>query len=82
MFNSLKHAKSLEEVGFTRQQAEVQVEMLTEFVTDNFATKQDLRDLRTELKSDMVLLENRLIIKLGTIVSVSLGVAVALARLV
>lgn len=118
MFNTLKYTKQLEEVGFTRQQAETHMEIMMEITDSNLATKQDAKDLRQEMKDlrgelkqemqdlrselkqeikDLAVhgamvkaeLENkimqseyRLTIKLGTIVSVAIGVAVALVKLI
>lgn len=53
MYDSLKYAKKLEEVGVSRKQAEVHVQILTEIIDTNFATKQDLRDLSAELRQEM-----------------------------
>jgi hypothetical protein len=78
MFNALRYTKKLEEVGFTREQAEAHIEIMTEVIETNLATKQDMKDLRVE----MAQLENRLTIKLGTIVSLAIGIAVTLAKLI
>lgn len=45
VFNSLNYAKRLEQAGFTREQAEVQANIMTEIVDEKIATKQDLREL-------------------------------------
>jgi molecular chaperone DnaK (HSP70) len=144
MFDTLKYAKVLEGVGFSRAQAEVQVQMISDVMAATLATKQDLKDLggslraelasvreelkteisnvREELKADIASVreelkadianvreelkadingvrqelrleikdvrneirevEYRLTIKLGTIVSVAIGVAVALTKLI
>jgi hypothetical protein len=121
VFNSLKYAKLLEEAGVSRQQAETHMEIMTEILDANIATKQDIKDLQTatsqdikdlqiatsqdikdlqsatsqdikNLRTEMITLnhdlENRIIqseyrmtVKLGTIVSIAIGVAVTLARL-
>ena len=78
MFNSLKYVKRLEEVGLPRHQAEAQVEMLTDIIQTDLATKQDIKDLEHK----MIQLESRLTIKLGTIVSIAIGVAVTLVKLI
>lgn len=49
MFNTLKYARILEEVGFSRDQAETTIKILVEIMEDKLATKQDLQDLKTEL---------------------------------
>jgi hypothetical protein len=82
MFDSLRYAKQLEDAGFTRNQAETQIQIMTEIIYTTLATKQDLRDVRTELKSEIRESEYRLTIKLGTIVSIAIGAAVAIAKLI
>lgn len=53
MYDSLKYAKKLEEVGVSREQAEVHVQILTEIMDTNFATKQDLKDLSAEVRQEL-----------------------------
>ena len=53
VFNSLNYAKRLEQAGFTREQAEVQANIMTEIVDEKIATKQDLRELELRLKYDL-----------------------------
>ena len=55
VFNSLNYAKRLEQAGFTREQAEVQANIMTEIVDEKIATKQDLRDHELRLKYDLTL---------------------------
>ena len=81
MLNSLKYAIKLEEVGFTRDQAQTQMLIMTEIIETNLATKQDMKDLRTELHHDMKQMEYRMTIKLGGIVSMAIGIAVALGKM-
>lgn len=89
MFNALKYTKKLEEVGFTREQAEAHILIMIETIESNLATKQDIEDLRSEMISIKTELDNkimqseyRLTIKLGTIVSIAIGIAVTLAKIV
>lgn len=93
MFNSLKHAKKLEEAGVPREQAEAQVLVISEILEMNLATKENLLSTQNAMKSDfdafraeirheMRELEQRMTIKLGAIVSIALTVAVALAKLI
>ena len=74
MFNTLRYSRILESAGVSRDQAEAHIQIIAEIVEDDLTTKQDLREL-----------EYRLIIKLsailGTIVTISIGVAVAMAKL-
>jgi len=81
MINTLGYVKKLQEAGVSREQAEAHIEIVSEMMDSNFATKQDLKDLAQELRHELALLEQRLTIRLGTIVSVAIGVAVALAKI-
>jgi hypothetical protein len=80
MFNTLMYAKKLEDAGVSREQAEAHIQIMAEIVEGDMATKEDLNQVKNELKGDirelkieMNHLENRLIIKLGTIVTVALA---------
>ena len=87
MFNSLKYAKMLEKVGVSRDQAETQIEIMTEIVETNLATKQDLKDLMTMVTQEFALLrsevkqvEYRMTIKLGSVMTIIAGLAVAFLK--
>ena len=69
--NSLNYAKRLEQAGFTRQQAEVQANIMTEIVDEKIATKQDLR-----------VLEYRITIRLGGMLAAAVAVLAALITFV
>jgi hypothetical protein len=76
MFNALKYTKRLEEVGFTREQAEAHVQMVIEVMDSNFATKSDFKELETridskfnKLESQIAQLEYKLMVKLGVLLS-------------
>lgn len=71
VFNSLNYAKRLEPAGFTRQQAEVQANIMTEIVDEKIATKQDLR-----------VLEYRITICLGGMLAAAVAVLAALITFV
>ena len=71
VFNSLNYAKRLEQAGFTRQQAEVQANIMTEIVDEKIATKQDLR-----------VLEYRITIRLGGMLAAAVSVLSALITFV
>lgn len=103
MINAFKYTKQLEEAGFSREQAEIQLQMITEIVEGDLATKQDLntsvgilkQDLNTSvgkleqdlnmsverLEHKMLQMEYRLIIKIGSIITVALGIMTALIKL-
>jgi hypothetical protein len=89
MFNSLKYAKELEKVGVSREQAEIHLQIISEIMESNLATQQDVKDLKQTMGFGFANLEHRIIqseqrmtIKLGTIVSIAVAVAVAVAKLV
>ncbi len=78
MINTLKYAKKLEEAGFSRQQAEANIQIIAEIVEDDVATKQDIK----EIKDEMQKLEYRLVIKLSTIVGAMITLAIAVTTAV
>jgi len=49
-FDTLAYAKKLKKVGFTEDQAEVQVEVLSRLINERVATKHDIFNLRREMK--------------------------------
>ncbi len=53
MFNTLKYAKMLEDVGFSRDQSETSIKILVEVMDDKLATKQDLKDHRIATQQDI-----------------------------
>ena len=53
MFDALKYIRILEQVGFRRDPAETQVELVMSVFQDEMATKTDLAVVRTELKTDI-----------------------------
>ena len=69
-FDTLAYAKRLRSAGCSEQLAEVQAEALAAVVTENIATKQDLREL-----------EYRLTLCLGAMLTVAAGTMAALAKL-
>ena len=75
MIDTLMYVKRLEAIGISREQAELQVQVMAEIVDNNYATKQDFKDLKTEIQ----LLEHRLTIKLGSIMLLGMS---ALATLI
>jgi hypothetical protein len=76
-FDTLMYAKRLKEAGFTETQAEVQAEAMKEIIDNQLATKQDILDLRREIKES----ENRIIIRLGSLITgcfAALGILVTI----
>lgn len=70
VFDTLRYAKKMQGLGFTQQQAEGQAEALAEIVDEKLATKRDLKEL-----------EQRMTIKLGSIMLGGLGLLVILMKL-
>jgi hypothetical protein len=54
MSNPVKYIKDLEAVGFARQQAEAQVQMVLDAIQGDFVTKGDLAIFKSELSADLV----------------------------
>jgi len=57
MFNSLSIAKQLEAAGVPRAQAEAHVQILSDVVENEIATKRDLKELEAGTKRDLKELE-------------------------
>lgn len=76
MFNTLMYAKKLEGVGVSREQAETHIQIIAEIVEADLATKQDIE----KLKNELVQLEYRLVIKLGTIVTISIAAVATMVK--
>ena len=74
MFDTLRYSKILEGVGVSRDQAEAHVQIIAEIVEGELATKQDIKDLKTDLER----MESRLLIKLGALTTGLLTLAVAI----
>lgn len=49
-FDTLAFAKKLKAVGFTEEQAEVQAETFAEIINERLATKQDILELKRDMK--------------------------------
>ena len=88
VFDTLRYAKKMMKVGFTQQQAEAQAEAIAEIVDEKLATKQDLEQVKIELKRDIKELDlkietikNELLIKLGGMIVGGLGTLVVLMKL-
>ena len=69
MFNTLKYAKILEEVGFSRDQAETSIKILVEIMEDIL-----------ELRHEMLQLESRMTIKMGGMMAASIAIITAVTK--
>lgn len=79
-FDTLKFARRLQAAGMEPRLAEEQAEALAEALAQDreaLATKADITDLR----KDMLLMEQRLVIKLGAMIALAVGLVAALVKL-
>lgn len=60
MFNTLKYAKMLEEVGFSRDQAETSIKILVDIMEDRLASKEDLKELKDDVHHRFSMLESKI----------------------
>jgi len=60
MKDTLKYAKSLEASGFSRKQAEAQVNILCEMIEDDVATKMDMQAISYDIGSTRGHLESKI----------------------
>ncbi len=82
MFNTLKYAKMLEEVGFSRDQAETSIKILVEIMEDNLASKQDLQELKKDLQYSISQLESKVTLRMGAMLAASVAILTAIQKLV
>jgi len=94
-FDSLTYANRLKAAGMDGGLAEVQASVMTEVIQDHFhtlSTKQELQQvgqdlrkemqlLRLEVQKDMQLLEQRMVIKLGSLMVLAIGVVATVVKL-
>jgi hypothetical protein len=76
-FDTLKFANRLKAAGVPDKQAEAEAEILGE------ALEVNLKNLVTEdmLRRELLLLEQRITIKLGGIIAIAVGILIAVIRL-
>lgn len=87
MFNTLKYAKMLEAVGFSREQAETSIKILVEIMEDKLATRQDIAKLESAIasmatKTDLLQLKHDLTIKMGAMLSAAVALVTALHKFI
>ncbi len=76
-FDTHAYVKKLIAVGFTEEQAEVQAETLASLIDDRLATKQDIAEVKRDIKE----MELRLTVKLGAIGATCIIIVAALVKL-
>ena len=87
-FDTHAAVKKLQAAGFSEQQAETQIAVLADAVGAGTATKQDIADLRRDLKEietrltrDIQEMEMRLTVKLGAMLVIAIGAVATLVKL-
>jgi hypothetical protein len=87
-FDTLKFANTLKEAGVPSAQAEAEATALSEVLEINLkdlATKDDLHreieSLRRDMDARFIQTEQRLVIKLGALMAISIGIVAALVKL-
>ena len=77
-FDTLKFADTLKAAGVPDKQAEAEARAVAAAIGEvDVATRRDIEDLRREMQ----MLEQRLVIKLGALVTVAIGAVAALVKL-
>lgn len=84
MYDSLMYVKKLEAVGVPRNQAEAQVEIMSQIIDSNLATKQDLSTQGAAINYDIKVLSAELrleikeaILRIGRMLAVAAGIIIA-----
>jgi hypothetical protein len=77
-FDTYRAVRRLMDAGVEEPLAKAVVETVGEAISGNLATKDDLRVIKAELEA----LELRIILKLGSLVILTMGLAVALIKLI
>ncbi len=84
-FDTHTYVKRLVSAGMPEPQAEVIADEQRNLIANELATKRDLKELETGLKRDMkemeLRLEQRLTLRLGSMMVVAVGVVAALVKL-
>lgn len=89
MINALKYVKQLEDAGYTREQAETHVQVVSEIIQGDLATKKDLLEVKIELRQEIQRLdykidsvEQRLVINLGIMMATMITISTAIFALI
>ena len=80
-FDTHKAVKDLQEAGFDEAQAEAVVGTVGTAIIGNVATKQDIGDLRSEMKARMQAMELRITLRMGGLIVAGVGLIIALDKL-
>lgn len=74
MLHTIRYAKMLETVGFSRPQAETSIQVLVEIMDEKFVTKEDLKLALHEL-------EVKLTLRMGAMLVAALSIQTAILKL-
>jgi hypothetical protein len=81
-FDTLKFVRTLKAAGVPENQAEAISEAFRDAQGEaELATKRDIDDLRRDMDARFIQMEQHLIIKLGTLMALSIGIVAALVKL-
>lgn len=80
-FDPLAYSKKLKKAGFTDEQAEVQAEALAELIDERLATKQDILELKRDIKELEIRLKHDLTLRLGGMLAAGIAIVAALVKL-
>ncbi len=81
LFNSLKYAKILEDAGLPRNQAETHIQILSDVIGEDMATKDDIKRLEDKISYELQSLEHRMTLKLGGLMAAFLATGLTAAKL-
>ena len=84
-FDSLSYANRLKAAGMDAGLAEVQASAMSEVIHGHFqtlSTKQEVQQLGHDLRKDMQLLEQRMVIKLGSLMVLAIGIVATVVKLI
>ncbi len=73
-FNAIKYSKKLKGAGMEAKLADLHAEELQEVINNDLVTKSDLNTLEKSLRNDMLNLEQRMTVKLGSLMVIGIGV--------
>ena len=82
LFDTHKAVKDLQEAGFDDAQAEAVVGTLRTAIVGNVVTKQDISELRSDIRSEMQSMELRITFRMGALIVAGVGLIIALDKLI
>ena len=80
-FDTLAYAKKLKQAGVPEAQAEVHAEAFAEIIDERIATKEDILELKRDLKELEMRLKHDLTIRLGVMMTTGIIIVATLVKL-